>query len=206
MEKTKRKEREFQLRRSDILEEAEKIFAARGYHNTTMAEIARASGFSIGTLYQFFDGKENLYGTMVSEKLDRMYAGIREAVAGKETVGEKLEALVGSHFDFVEKNVDYWKVLIRAESITLSGETTSLKEKILSHYLRHIHFVEKIIKEGIRIQFFKSIDSFSLACSLNGIMSSFKFIFIMKPKPGSLTGRASDVLDIYLKGVKKNAV
>jgi AcrR family transcriptional regulator len=206
MEKTKRKEKEFQLRRADILDEAEKIFAAKGFHSTTMAEIARASGFAIGTLYQYFNGKENLYGTMVSEKLDRMYAEIRVAVAGGTTVMEKLEALVNSHFNYVENNLDYWKILIRAESITLSDEDTSLKEKIISCYLSHIHFVEKIIKEGIRTKFFKPIDPFSMACALNGIMSSFKFIFIMKPRPGSLKGRVSGVLDIFLKGVKNNAV
>jgi|GEM_PF-5216171 len=37
-------------------------------------------------------------------------------------------------------------------------------------------------------------------------MSSFKFIYIMKPRPGSLKGRVPGVLDIFLKGVKKNAV
>ena len=206
MEKTKRKEKEFQLRRAEILDEAEKIFAAKGFHSTTMAEIARTSGFAIGTLYQFFKGKENLYGTMVSEKLDRMYAEIREAVAGGKTVMEKLEALVSSHFNFVENNADYWKILIRAESITLLDEDTSLKEKIITCYLSHVHFVEKIMKEGIRTKVLKTIDPFSMACALNGIMTTFKFIYIMKQRRGSLSGKASSVLEIFLKGVKKNAV
>lgn len=205
MEKTQRKKREFRLRRTDILDEAEKIFAAKGYHSTTMAEIARASGFASGTLYQFFKGKESLYGTMVSEKLDRMYGEIRTAVSGGRTVMEKLEALVRSHFNFVENNVDYWKILIRTESITLLEEDTSLKEKILTCYIRHIHFVEKIMREGIRTKFFKPVDPFSMACALNGIMTTFKFIFIMKPKRGTLNSRAARVLDIFLKGVKNHA-
>ena len=61
MVKAKRKEREFNLRRAEILEQAEKIFAAKGFHNTTVAEIAGASGFAVGTLYQFFESKEQLY-------------------------------------------------------------------------------------------------------------------------------------------------
>ena len=54
MEKAKRKEREFNMRRAEILEHAEKIFAVKGFYNATVAEIAGASGFAIGTLYQFF--------------------------------------------------------------------------------------------------------------------------------------------------------
>ncbi|MGZ6223492.1 MAG: helix-turn-helix domain-containing protein, partial [Syntrophales bacterium] len=65
MEKSKRKEMEFQLRRTEIISQAERIFAAKGFHNTTMAEIANASGFATGTLYQFFEGKEALYNVMV---------------------------------------------------------------------------------------------------------------------------------------------
>ena len=80
MEKAKRKEREFNLRRTEILEAAVKVFAAKGFHNATVAEIAAASGFAIGTLYQFFESKEQLYTAMLTEKLAMMYAGIRAAV------------------------------------------------------------------------------------------------------------------------------
>jgi AcrR family transcriptional regulator len=54
------------MRRAEILRTAEKIFAAKSFHDVTMAEIANASGFSTGSLYQFFEGKENLYTTMIS--------------------------------------------------------------------------------------------------------------------------------------------
>ena len=79
MERLERKKREFNMRRAEILKQAEKVFATKGFHNVTMAEIASASGFSVGSLYQFFEGKENLYTTMISEKLDLMYADIRKA-------------------------------------------------------------------------------------------------------------------------------
>ena len=52
--KLHRKEKEFQVRRTEILAQAEKIFSAKGFHETTMAQIAEASGFSIGSLYHFF--------------------------------------------------------------------------------------------------------------------------------------------------------
>ncbi len=66
MERLKRKEREFKFRRAEILDEAEKIFVLKGFHETTMAEIARSAGFATGSLYQFFEGKEDLYATMMT--------------------------------------------------------------------------------------------------------------------------------------------
>ena len=53
MVKAQRKEREFNLRRAEILEQAEKIFAAKGFHNAAVAEIAGASGFAVGTPTSF---------------------------------------------------------------------------------------------------------------------------------------------------------
>ncbi len=203
MEKSKRKEREFQTRRANILGEAEKIFASKGFHSATMAEIAQASGFAIGTLYQFFDGKENLYATMIMEKLDRMYGEIEETVSAMTGTLEKLDALVQSHFHFVELNPSFWKILLHAESITYLEENTSLKAAIINRYLDHNHFVERIIQEGIRTQYFRSVDALDIACTLNGIMSSFKCAYIVQPEEGTLTGKTPVVLDILLGGVRR---
>ena len=106
MDKLARKEREFKAHRAEIMDQAEKIFSAKGFHDVTMAEIASASGFSTGSLYQFFTGKENLYTTMISEKMDLMYGQIREEVMTAQEIADKISMLIGAHFQFVEKNAD----------------------------------------------------------------------------------------------------
>ena len=113
MDKAERKEREFNLRRAEILEQAEKIFAAKGFHNTTVAEIAGASGFAVGTLYQFFESKEQLYTAMLTEKLNMMYSDVRESVAMEEDTVRKIECLVASQFRFVENNAEFCSIFIR---------------------------------------------------------------------------------------------
>ena len=100
----RRREREFRFRRSEILDAAEKLFSARGFHGTTMAEIAASSGFSIGGLYQFFSGKEQLYSTMVEEKVRLMYDGIMGAVDREGCVEDKIRALVD---DLIEAHGDF---------------------------------------------------------------------------------------------------
>ena len=112
-ERTKRKEKEFQFRRSGILQEAQKVFAAKGFYNTTIVEIAQASGFAVGTLYQFFQSKEELYMAMVAEKMDLMYAGMTAAAAEQENTIEKIRALILAHFQFVENNIDFCSLFFR---------------------------------------------------------------------------------------------
>ena len=59
---------EFNTTGGDFGTGGKNICRQRVSHDVTMAEIASASGFSIGSLYQFFKGKEYLYSTMISEK------------------------------------------------------------------------------------------------------------------------------------------
>jgi len=200
MEKSKRKEMEFQLRRTEILSQSEKIFAAKGFHNTTMAEIANASGFATGTLYQFFEGKEALYNVMVSEKIDRMYSEIRDSVSREEKPTAKIEKLVEAHFHFVENNVDFCDLLIRGEGLTLSDKGTALRDKLVADYFNHIGFVEGIMRFGIEARALKSGDPRMMAYTLLGIIRSFFYYWMLTNQDIPLGDKVGCVSDIFLRG------
>ncbi len=62
-----RKEREKKRKRDEILEASLSVFAQKGYHGATMAEISQASEYPLGTIYKFFQGKEQIYYVMVRD-------------------------------------------------------------------------------------------------------------------------------------------
>lgn len=192
---------EFQFRRTEILNQAEKIFAAKGFHNATMAEIANASGFATGTLYQFFEGKESLYNVMVSEKIDRMYSEIRIAANREEKLTDKIEKLVESHFHFVENNVDFCDLLIRGEGLSLSDKGTILRDKLIADYFNHISFVESIMRFGMETRTLKSGDPRMMAYTLLGIIRSFFYYWMLTNQDAPLSDKVGCVSDIFLKGV-----
>ena len=205
MEKAKRKEREFNLRRTEILDQSEKIFAAKGFYNTTVAEIAAASGFAIGTLYQFFAGKEQLYTAMITEKLTMMYEGIREAVEKEAGIFRKIELLVVSNFQFVEKNADFCSIFVRGDHLSLSEGSVALRERMMCDYADHVSFIEEVIREGIRTGYLKKMDPRMMAAALLGIINSCSFKWLTVAKEGSLETKVPFVLDIFLEGVRQDA-
>ena len=205
MEKAERKEREFNLRRAEILEQAEKIFAAKGYHNTTVAEIAGASGFAVGTLYQFFESKEQLYTVMLTEKLNRMYSGIREAVAVEADTIRKIECLVASQFRFVESNAGFCSIFIRGDHLSLSGGSAVLRKQMLADYAVHVSFTEEVLRDGIRAGILKETDPRMMAAVLTGIVNSCASRWLAMMEGASLMSTIPFVVDIFLEGVRKNA-
>jgi AcrR family transcriptional regulator len=204
MEKAARKEREFKARRTEILEQAEKIFAAKGFHNVTMAEIANASGFSIGSLYQFFEGKENLYSTMLSEKLELMFGEIREKVKATQGIAEKIETIIAAHFQFVENNADFCRLFLRGEGAALSEVITSLHQKLMDDYSQHLTFIENVLKSGIKNGFLRALPPRDMAKALFGLIRSTSIDWMMLPANSSLNSKKDFILQIFLRGVQQN--
>jgi TetR/AcrR family transcriptional regulator len=202
MEKSKRKEMEFQLRRTEILCEAEKIFASKGFHDATMAGIADASGFAIGTLYHFFDGKKNLYATMVTEKLEKMYSEIRESVNREEIIINKIKKLVESQFHFVENNVTFCDLLIRGEGTTVSDGVTIIRDRLIADYFKHIGFVADIMRLGMDAKTLKTKDPHMMAYALLGIIRSFIYYWMLTKQDTLLSDKVDCVTDIFLEGVR----
>ena len=62
--KLTRKEREKLRHKEDILAAALHLFSSKGFHNVSMQEIAQASEFAVGTLYNFFESKDTLFDEM----------------------------------------------------------------------------------------------------------------------------------------------
>lgn len=205
MVKAERKEREFNLRRAEILEQAEKIFAVKGFHNTAVAEIAGASGFAVGTLYQFFPSKEQLYISMLTDKLNMMYSGIRESVAKESDIVKKIEVLVASQFHFVENNAEFCSIFIRGDHLSLSEGSVDLRKRLKIDYDIHFSFTEEVIREGIRDGLLKKMDPRMMAAALTGITNSYASKWLATMEGTSLISYVPFVMDIFLDGVRKDA-
>lgn len=205
MEKARRKEREFHFRRTEILENAGKIFAAKGFHNATVAEIADASGFAVGTIYLFFASKESLYETLLTEKLEMLYGRIREAVGREDDTFRKIEVLAAENFRFVENNADFCNIFIRGEHLSLSEGSEALRQRIMRDYAAYLTFVESVMCEGIRKGNLKKIDSRMAAAALIGIINSCSFKWLTVDKGQSLETKVPFVMKIFLEGVKSDA-
>jgi len=204
MVREERKEREFQARRAEILEQAEKIFAARGYHNVTMAEIANASGFSIGSLYQYFSGKENLYSKMICDKLDLMYLQVRNQVMKAEGIEGRIEAIINSHFLFVEENTDFCRLFLPGESAVFSEVMSTMRQKMIDDYRQHLTFIENILRAGKKNGYLRNLPVDALARALFGLIRTTAIDWMIAPVTKKMTTQKDFILEIFLRGVKQN--
>lgn len=96
------------------------MFAAKGYHNATMRDIARETGVSLSGIYYYFSGKEELLYSIQRFCFRRVLDSLAARLAQTTDPTEKLRAFLANHLEFFTQNVREMKVLSH-ESESLSG-------------------------------------------------------------------------------------
>jgi AcrR family transcriptional regulator len=111
---------DFDRRREGLLAAAARVFAARGYHRTSMRDLARASRMSLAGMYYYVAGKEDLLFEIQKGSFERVRRGAEESLAGGGTTPEeRLQAFIRHHVTFFTSHMDEMKVLSHeAESLT----------------------------------------------------------------------------------------
>ena len=82
-------------RREEILEAAERVFAARGLHGTPTMEIAKAAGISQAYLFRLFPTKAELFTALVERCNDRIERTFTDAAAAARRAGEPVLQAMG---------------------------------------------------------------------------------------------------------------
>ena len=103
-------------RREVILAAAKRVFAKKGYHATTMGDVAKAARISYGSVYWYFDSKDALFHALMDDQELALRNHIDAALADLDgsTDGEAVfRTSVRATFEFFEADKDVVKLLFR---------------------------------------------------------------------------------------------
>ncbi len=92
------------VRRELVLEAARSAFFELGMEKTSIREIAHRAGYTPGAIYSYFASKEELYGTLLSESLDRLNERVRDALEKNAAGPSRARATATTFFDFYREN------------------------------------------------------------------------------------------------------
>lgn len=98
-------------RRRQLLDVAQLAFADRGFHGTSMDDIADAAGVTKPVLYQHFPSKRDLYLELLEDVGQQLLAAITTATTDAATPRRQVEAGFAAYFAFVAANVSAFRLL-----------------------------------------------------------------------------------------------
>lgn len=119
-------ERLVQKRRDQMIKAAVDLFKQKGFHRTTTREIARAAGFSIGTLYEYIRTKEDILFLVCDSIYENVRERLEKDLAQKKGTLSSLKLGIAYYFHIVDE--------MQTEFIVMYQETKSLP-KDAQHYI-----------------------------------------------------------------------
>ncbi|WP_156290218.1 TetR/AcrR family transcriptional regulator [Oceanobacillus salinisoli] len=130
-----------QKRRDQMIKGAISLFKEKGFHRTTTREIAKASGFSIGTLYEYIRTKEDVLFLTCDAIYDRVRERLEPAFELQQPSRESLIKVIESYFYLMDD--------LQEEILILYQEVKSLKKETREYVLQKerdmVGMLEKVI-------------------------------------------------------------
>ncbi len=154
-----------QMAKLAISEAAIDVLSAKSYDSLTMNDIAEKAGVAIGTIYNYFKNKEDLFyyvyeqvHVAIEEKLDAI-------VNNQDDPAQRIRVFLKEVFDVCDK---YKIVLAMAKQIGIKDRIPVEQKK--ERVARHIRVTQRIIEDGIAQKKFREIDTW---------LTSEMFLFVL---------------------------
>src|SRR5262245_27226143 len=100
-----------------MLDAAARLFARQRFHEVRMEDVAAHAGVGKGTIYRYFDDKDELYGALLERAAKQVEQRIRSAMTQSAAPAAKLEAVTAVFIDFFSEHPHLFDLIQRADAL-----------------------------------------------------------------------------------------
>lgn len=186
-------------RRDALLRAAIDVFAARGFFNAQVADVARAAGVAAGTVYLYFRSKDDLLVSIFEKTMREAIQDGRACVAPLADPVEQLRAIARVHLDRMGRD--------RALAVVFQVElrqSTKFMERFSSTLLReYLGIIRAIIVDGQKAGAFRKDLNPTLAAKLFfGGLDEMATNWMLSRRKYTLASEADAIVDVFVGGLR----
>jgi AcrR family transcriptional regulator len=168
-----RRQEKDRVSRNHILDAAEKVFGQKGFHAATLKEVADQAEFSVGALYAFFAGKDDLFAQVLERQGDALLTAMQEAVEGVESPLVRLHAVADVSIAYFRHRPDFYRLFQRELGGATWAMRASLNEAGYARYRDVMSFEEDIVADGVAAGELRAGDAEVLAALFSGLLQAY---------------------------------
>jgi AcrR family transcriptional regulator len=202
-----RRKRERENRKNAILKAARKLFFEKGFRQVTVENIARKAEFSKGSIYLYFNSKEEIYSQILLNDIDKFHDRVADILQCPSSASEALIRVAEIYVDFFLSDRELFRILM---NFMLHNSDMKLPEDINNHIIkttnRTISIIEQVFKYGIEKGEFPP--DINLRLNRNAIWGLLNGIISLHLFTGKESGRIEMIhstiksgLEIYIRGM-----
>lgn len=147
-----------EAKRQLLIHAAIQMFAQKGFHEAKMQDIADFAAVGKGTLYEYFETKEELFLAVYDSWIDEYEADMtRQSEKGLEPVS-KASALIDTTVEFYEKHADHAAILLEFWAHAIRSQNPHFLNRIREMKLRLSKLGGKVAEELVKLKLFVEVD------------------------------------------------
>lgn len=181
-----------------IIDAAVKVFAKLGYHGAQVTKIAREAGVADGTIYLYFENKEDILISLFKEKMGQFIAEVAKMLSREPDAEKQLRTLVNSHFSHLESD----KMLAVVTQIELRQSNPEIREGISEPLQKYFQEIEHVVENGQKQgKFAPWVDVKTARKMIFGTLDEVATCWVLSKKEYSLTDLTEPVANLLLNGL-----
>jgi AcrR family transcriptional regulator len=189
---------------ASLVQAAERVFSDRGYHATSIRDIAREAGFSVGGVYQFFASKDELYLRVVDEQWQHFFSLLSQASQAPDA-RQRLLALTEAMFTAFEQRKGFFKLFLSERGRLSATFTGEIAARVGEHTRRLRALIVELMRAGVAEGLLRPVPPEMLASAYVGIVHNciFEALASGADRPAR---PAAVILDVFLHGAATGPV
>jgi TetR/AcrR family fatty acid metabolism transcriptional regulator len=189
--------RDKELTRERILEAAEKLFAEKGFHETAMDEIVRASKVSKGGVYFHFPSKEELFFALLDKLADALQREVQREIARRRGAVAKIQGALEVVLRTLTSQRHLAQIILRQGH----GLGPSFERKRLEIYSRFARLIKENLDEALAEGSIPPINTEITAYAWLGAINELVLRWIYTGQPDPLTQTLPTLQELFLRGI-----
>ncbi|HEY9776264.1 MAG TPA: TetR/AcrR family transcriptional regulator [Planktothrix sp.] len=187
----------FEERNEEILDAATKMFAANGFAQTDIDELAGRLGIGKGTIYRAFTSKQELFFAALNRGLQRMSTFIQQSAdPGGESVG-RIALGVRAFLRFFDENPALIELFMQERAVFPDRPHSTYFEHRRTNAARWTAFFSDLMQKG----FVRKMPADWLVETLNQLLYGQLFLHRYGSSSQSLESRCDDILTVFFTGI-----
>lgn len=186
-------------KRERILRAATKVFARKGFYATKVSEVAKAAGVADGTIYLYFENKDDLLVSLFEDRIMLLLARLESALSERPDAIDRLRCIIELQLGLLEGERDLAEVI----TVNLRQSTKLMKQYAAPKFALYLETIASVIADGQRAGLFRSdVSPHLVARTVFGALDGIALTWALgKAEPGALARAAGQVSSILLQGL-----
>jgi TetR/AcrR family fatty acid metabolism transcriptional regulator len=187
-----------------IIDAATKIFAKKGFHQAKISEIAREAKIADGTIYIYFENKDDILISLFEEQMNAVLDNMVKKISEQNNPIKKLEKFALTHLQLIEQKKNLAEII----QVEIRQSSKFMKEYKNEKFTQYLDLVGKIIQEGQENGVFKKevIPGVAKRAFFGALDEMSRFWVLSSRKRYDIKTSAKQISEYFLNGIVDGGV